>query len=206
MHELHAKVTFRDVLRALPRSAPFLIWSDPVVLDWPPEERMILAQSSNSAHLLERMPGGVHIRPVDGPAGDEVWLIWTYENHPRMPVWPPAYSDTYASAVMRAIGDMVPAMKGYGSDAMRGVVDGGYYCKTPENRPLIGPLAMEGAFVCGALSGYGVMAAHGAAELVAAHVTGGTLPDWSKWFLPSRYESPEYQRMVNEWGALVGQL
>lgn len=42
-------------------------------------------------------------------------------------------------------------------------VDGGYYCKTPENLPLVGPYACDavksGYHVCGATSGYGVMVA-----------------------------------------------
>jgi glycine/D-amino acid oxidase-like deaminating enzyme len=42
-------------------------------------------------------------------------------------------------------------------------VDGGYYCKTPENLPLVGPYKCDtvtaGYYVCGATSGYGVMVA-----------------------------------------------
>jgi glycine/D-amino acid oxidase-like deaminating enzyme len=100
---------------------------------------------------------------------------------------------------------MVPAMKAYGPDTP-GVVDGGYYCKTPENRPLVGPLAVPGAFVCGALSGSGLMAAHALGELAAQHVVEEKLPDYAKWFLPSRYDDPSYQALMKEWGPLVGQL
>ena len=32
------------------------------------------------------------------------------------------------------------------------VIDGGYYCKTQENRPLVGPLPVAGAYMIGALS------------------------------------------------------
>lgn len=43
------------------------------------------------------------------------------------------------------------------------VVDGGYYCKTPENLPLVGPYQCDeiqrGYYICGATSGYGVMVA-----------------------------------------------
>ena len=88
----------------------------------------------------------------------------------------------------------------------RGVVDGGYYCKTPENRPLVGPLPIGGAYVLGALSGYGIMASHAGADLLAAHVAGEALPDYAGAFLPSRYDDPAYRARIAEGGALVGQL
>jgi glycine/D-amino acid oxidase-like deaminating enzyme len=206
IHELHGKITFRDPLGAVPRSAPFLIWTDGMRLDWSDNARERFANDSHDRRLLEEMPGGVHVRPVDLTHGDELYLIWTYENAECAPVWPPAFRASYADAVMRAIVAMVPAMAPYSDQGSAGFVDGGYYCKTKENRPLIGPLAVEGAFVCGALSGYGVMAAHGAADLCAAHVMGAKLPEYSNSFLPSRYNDPEYVRMIEGWGALVGQL
>ena len=101
---------------------------------------------------------------------------------------------------------MVPALRASVTSANDGVVDGGYYCKTPENRPLIGPLPIEGAYVVAALSGSGLMSAHASGELVANHVTGSKLPDYAKWFLPSRYDDPAYRKKVEEWGPLVGQL
>ena len=88
----------------------------------------------------------------------------------------------------------------------RALVDGGYYCKTEENRPVIGPLPVEGAYVLGALSGYGVMGSHAGAELLAAHLTSNRLPDYARWFLPSRYDDPAYRKEVERWGANVGQL
>jgi glycine/D-amino acid oxidase-like deaminating enzyme len=79
------------------------------------------------------------------------------------------------------------------------VVDGGYYAKTRENRPLIGPLPVEGAYILGALSGFGIMAGCGAGELLAAHVTGGDVPDYARWFLLERYEDPDYQALLDDW-------
>jgi glycine/D-amino acid oxidase-like deaminating enzyme len=60
--------------------------------------------------------------------------------------------------------------------------------------------------VIGALSGFGIMASHAAAELLAAHVVGGALPDYAGAFLPSRHDDPAYRARVAEWGARVGQL
>ena len=101
---------------------------------------------------------------------------------------------------------MIPALEPYVAAGARGAIDGGYYCKTPENRPLIGPLAVQGAYVCGALSGSGLMSAHASGELVAHHVLGERLPDYARWFLPSRYDDPAYRALVEQWGPLVGQL
>ena len=58
-------------------------------------------------------------------------------------------------------------------------VDGGYYCKTPDNRPLIGPAAIEGVYLLGALSGFGIMASQAAAELLAAYLLRQPLPGYA---------------------------
>ena len=71
-------------------------------------------------------------------------------------------------------------------------LDGGYYTKTRENRPLVGPLPVEGAFVIGAVSGYGIMSACGVGELLAQHVTGEALPDYAPALMLSRYENVDY--------------
>ncbi len=75
-------------------------------------------------------------------------------------------------------------------------MDGGYYTRTAENQPLIGPLESQGSYVLGALSGFGLMAAMGAGELLAMHVRGTSLPDYARWFVPARYADPGYQAML----------
>ena len=74
-----------------------------------------------------------------------------------------------------------------------------------ENRPLIGPLPVAGAYIYGALSGYGLMAACAGGELLAAHVTGRALPGYAPAFLPARYDDPAYRERLAAWGA-TGQL
>jgi len=101
---------------------------------------------------------------------------------------------------------MLPGMASYFGKGGEGFVDGGYYCKTRENRPLIGPLALEGAYVLGALSGFGIMGSHAGAELLAAHLTSAALPEYAKWFLPSLYDDASYRADIERWGANVGQL
>ena len=205
-HELHAKMTLRDPLGVVRRDAPFIIWQDETQLEWSEGDRHELESNEKTARLARMLPGGVHVRPVDLAHGDELYLIWTFETEKKEYAWPPSFDPHYGEVVLRGAARMIPGLARYVDQRPQGIVDGGYYCKTPENRPLIGPLPVQGAFVLGALSGMGVMSSHASAELLAAHVTGDRLPSYAKWFLPSRYEDPEYRALVEQWGPLVGQL
>ena len=205
-HELHAKVTLRDTRGIVARSLPFLIWNDPVVISWNDAERDEVTRNDQARRSLSPFPGGVHIRPIDGPHGDELYLIWTYDIEPRAYSWPPRFDPSYGEIAIRGSARMMPGMSVYFGTASQAFVDGGYYCKTRENRPLVGPLAVEGAYVLGALSGFGIMASHAGADLLAAHLTGGPMPDYAQWFLPSRYESASYRTEIETLGAQVGQL
>jgi glycine/D-amino acid oxidase-like deaminating enzyme len=205
-HELHAKLTLRDSRRVVSRAIPFLIWNDPVELPWSSSERAKWAPNEQTRRLVAPFPGGVHIRPIDGPNGDEVYIIWTYDIEQRPFAWPPRFDPQYGEVAIRGIARMLPAMSTYFGMGTGGLVDGGYYCKTRENRPLVGPLPVEGAYVLGALSGYGIMGSHAGADLLAAHLTGARLPDYARWFLPSRYDDESYRAEVERWGVNVGQL
>ena len=79
-------------------------------------------------------------------------------------------------------------------------LDGGFYTRTRENRPLVGGMGMDGAYVIGAVSGYGIMSACGVGDLLATHITGGDLPSYASAFTPSRYADPEYQKKLEDWG------
>src|SRR5439155_5293238 len=92
LHELHAKLTIRDTARAVPREAPFVIWSDPTQLEWTDAERRKLESRAETRHLVDALPAGVHVRPVDLEYGDELYLIWTYETEVRPYEWPPTFS------------------------------------------------------------------------------------------------------------------
>lgn len=204
-HELHSKMTIRDRLGVIDRTAPFMIWTDPTTIAWSDDERATLAREGES-RLAQTLPGGVHIRPIDLVHGDELYLIWTFETERREFEWPPTFDAYYPQVLLRGCARMVPGLAPYVAGGEWGYVDGGYYCKTPENRPLIGPLAVGGAFVVGALSGIGIMAGPASGELLAQHVAGTPLPDYARWFLPSRYDDPAYRSLVEQWGPLIGQL
>jgi glycine/D-amino acid oxidase-like deaminating enzyme len=79
-------------------------------------------------------------------------------------------------------------------------VDGGYYTKTRENRFLAGPLPVEGAYVIGALSGYGMMASNGAADLLADYIAERPLPRYAPAFRLDRYDDPAYRKLLENWG------
>lgn len=203
--ELHAKVAYQDRLGAFPRHAPLLIWTDPQRLPWSAAERRSLRDDAQARFLLEQFPQGAHGRP-EGPADSPViLLIWTYDQTPSEPKFPLHFDPHYAEITLRGIATMIPAMAGYFDAPPRPVVDGGYYTKTGENRPLIGPMGPAGAWMIGALSGYGLMSSAAAGELLANHVVGADLPDYADWFRLERYEDPEYLELLKDWGR-SGQL
>ena len=197
--ERHAKVAFNDTLGAMPRSAPMTIWTDPVRLPWSDEERAELAQSEHR-HLLDPFPAGVHGRPEGGGDSPVILLIWTYDAEPMEPRFPVEFDPYYGEIAIRGMSRMVPKLTGYFSRLPRTVVDGGYYTRTRENRLLAGPLPVEGAFILGALSGYGLMSSNGAADLLADHVTGRALPRYAPAFRLERYDDPAYVKLLDTWG------
>lgn len=192
--ERHLKLAFSDRLQALPRTAPLLIWDDPQRLDWTPEERLLLDEMETERPLGGLLPPGAHTRPEGGAASQMAVALWEYDTPEMSPRFPVPQDDLYPEVVLRGLERMLPAMRAYRGHLPRPVVDGGYYVKTPENRPLIGPLPVEGAFVLGALSGFGIMASQGAADLLAAYLTETPLPPYAAAFHPQRYQDPAYRR------------
>jgi glycine/D-amino acid oxidase-like deaminating enzyme len=172
-----------------------LIWNDPQQVSWSEEEREMLAEPAFQ-DLLGPLAGGAHCRP-DGPAdGATVLGLWEYRTDVREPTFPIPEDPMYPELVVRGLSTMVPAVDGYLDRLPQPYVDGGYYTKTSENRPLIGPIGPAGSFVVGALSGYGVMAAPAAGELVAKHVLGFELPGCGRFLSPDRYVDPDYLTLL----------
>jgi len=198
--ELHLKIAIKDHLKAIPRHAPLLIWSDPQSLSWSDEERTLLEAEENSRPLLDVLPSGVHTRPEGGIDSPMVLILWEYQTQPTTPRWPIPIDPYYPDVVVRGLATMLPAVQAYIHQPPRPMIDGGYYTKTRENRPVIGPLPVEGTFIIGALSGFGLMAACGAGELLAAHVAGAELPAYANAFSLERYSDPKYLDLLNRWG------
>ncbi len=190
--ELHLKVAFKEHRRVIPAEAPMLIWSDPQHIDWSQEVAAMLAADPGTRFLLGELPAACHGRPDGNPDSPYVIALWEYRRTVMEPAWPLPPDPLYPELVMRGMSTMVPGLSDYRDRLPYSVVDGGYYTKTAENLPLIGPTSVNGAYTVGALSGFGVMAAAAAGELAALHATGGALPGYSRAFLPSRYEDPGY--------------
>jgi len=205
-NELHGKIAFNDPEGIIPRHVPMMIWEDPVYLCWSEEERQAFEADEDMRWLAEEFPAGVHFRPEGGAGSSSVLAIWTYDIEVHEPVWPPNFQPDYAEIIMRGLARMIPGLSVYLDRMSPPVVDGGYYCKTRENRPLIGPLPVKGAYVNAALSGFGIMAGMAAGELTASHVAGGELPAYASAFLLDRYGDPEYQKLLENWDSGSGQL
>jgi len=201
--ELHLKASIKDSLAVVARDAPLLIWNDPQVLPWEADEHETLAAEEETRWLTQTLPAGAHTRPEG--AGNDILMLWEYQTKVAEPNWPPAMDEQYPEIAMRGLTAMLPRLQEYFGRMPRPQLDGGYYTKTRENLPLVGPLSVEGAYVIGAVSGYGIMAACGVGELLAAHVTRSALPFYAKAFELTRYSDPEYQKKLENWGE-SGQL
>jgi glycine/D-amino acid oxidase-like deaminating enzyme len=197
--ECHLKVSFPDPLGAM-RPAPMLIWLDEQHLPWSEEERAALAEDEESRWLLDKFPWGVHGRPEGHGPNSTFIVLFNYGHGTSDVVFPLPEQPHYPEIALRGMATMVPALREYFGKASRPFVDGGYYIKTRENRPLIGPLPVEGAYISSAYSGFGVMASCAGGELLARHITGATLPDYAPAFLLSRYQDPAYCALLDAWG------
>jgi len=186
VNELHGKVSFEDDAGVIPRDAPLMIWNDAVDLG-----------------ALGTFPPAVHLRPRGARS---LLGVWTYDARVTPATFPPAFPRDYAEIVLRGLAVMCPGLSRYAGGARETIVDGGYYCKAPDNRPLIGPTRIEGVYVLGALSGFGIMASQAAAELLAVHLLDQPVPDYAAAFHPSRFHDPAYRKTLARLDANSGQL
>lgn len=189
--ELHLKVAFRDHLGVIPRDAPMTIWSDTQTIDWSKEERAALMELGRE-DVVGEMPIFCHFRPEGGADSPYIVALWEYHDLVIEPTWPIPEDPLYPEVVMRGLTTMVPGLAEYRERLPESFVDGGYYTKTRENRPLIGPSGVDGVHLLAGMSGFGVMVSAGAADLLATHIAGKPLPDYADAFLLGRYDDPAY--------------
>ena len=183
------KIAFEDVQGVISRRMPFAIDLDGQVIDWTDEERALLADDPATRWLTEPMPGAIHCRPDGGERGRWIKLGWAYNRQPSPPTADLPTDANFPEIVLRGASRLNPGLRAYyGRLPSRLSHYGGYYTMTRENWPLIGPMATKGAFVAGALSGYGTMGACATGALVAAWVLGETLPDFARPLSLARYD------------------
>jgi glycine/D-amino acid oxidase-like deaminating enzyme len=202
--EPHLKVMFNDSLRVVPRDMGLFIWNDPITLPWSDDEKAALAESDETRWLLDELPVGVHGRPEGD--GNMILLQWGYHDAQlELPVFPIPLDGQLPEVALRGMATVIPGLAKYFNQLPKPFIDGGYYARTPENRPLIGPLPVDGAFIIGGFGGFGMQVSCGASDLLAHHILQHELRSYAPAFLFSRYNDPHYQEMLSRWEAL-GQI
>ena len=188
-HIIQQKLAFEDDAGAIGRGQAFMIDLDPQTIDWTAEEAAALASEPDLAHLTKTLPGAIHCRPVGGLNGTWVKLGWAFNQDPTTPRRDPPLDEAFPEIVLRGAARLNPALKTYYGRLPRARSHyGGYYTMTAENWPLIGPMRTPGAYMIGALSGFGTMAAPAAGELCARHVLGLALPNYASALSLERYD------------------
>ncbi len=196
---LQQKVAIQDPLNVVPRDMPFTIFMDEQYLYWSEEEKQLLQAEPDYHWLLGKFPGGLHLKPEGGWDSSWLKLGWAINQTREPPVWSPKLLPEFLDIVLRGASTFVPGMKQYIDNVVKPVPRyGGYYTKTKENLPLIGPLPVPGAYMAGAFSGFGTMTSCAAGELIAAWVAGVELPDYAAQLSPARYDKPEYVASVDK--------
>ena len=205
--EAHYKIAIEDSAGVIDRDTGLVILDDAQCLAWTDDERDELAADESTRWLTEPMPAGIHLRPEGYGASKTVLMLWDYHSAHRfsVPEFPMPDDALYPELVLRGMTSLAPGLAAYVERLPHAYVDGGYYTKTAENRPLVGPSGVRGAYVCAAFSGFGLMAAPACGELLAAQIVGAPRPAYERAFLPTRYDDPAYVARLANWGS-TGQL
>jgi glycine/D-amino acid oxidase-like deaminating enzyme len=190
---LQRKIVIPDPLAVIPRHMPFTIFADSQKLSWSTEEQELIASDPEYQWLLGSFPAGLHIKPE---SKNQIKLGWAYNREPDNPVWEPEDDFDFPNVVLRGASRFIPALKPYVEDLPTPLVQyAGYYSRTDENWPLIGPLSVEGAYTISALAGFGTMTACAAGELCAAWLMNDKPPEkasnYQRQFHPNRYNDPD---------------
>ncbi|MBL8669485.1 MAG: FAD-binding oxidoreductase [Alphaproteobacteria bacterium] len=198
--EPHYKISWKDSERVVPRDAPMMIWLDPQQLPWHAEEREALAADATTRWLTEPFPGGAHGRPDGSGSTGTVLALYNYKNEQAEVVFPLPESEHYGEITLRGMTTMVPGLQVYLDRGARPYVDGGYYMKTPDNRPLIGPTPVAGLHLSCCYSGFGIMASQAGADLLTAHLLDKPLPSHADAFALARFSDPVHLARIATWG------
>lgn len=193
---LQRKIVVPDPKNVIPDNMPFTIYADSQYLDWSKEEKAFFASEKKYEWLMEKFPGGLHIKPE----GEGIKLGWAFQTKKVAPAWETPGFDFFPQVVLKGASLFIPKLLEYENSIPAPVIEyAGYYTRTKENWPLIGPSKMQNVFVVGALAGYGTMGACAAGELCSSHVLNETeLPAYTAYFHPGRYQNQDMTEKINE--------
>ena len=185
---LQRKFIIPDPQNVIPRNMPFTIYADGQSLDWSAEEKTFFASEEKYNWLLAKFPGGLHIKPE----GQGIKMGWAFQTKTVTPTWDYANLELFPQVVLKGASRFIPQLAIYEKNIPTPLIEyAGYYTRTKENWPLIGPTEMEDVFVVGALAGYGTMGACAAGELCTQYLCQETtLPTYAAYFHPARYQNP----------------
>lgn len=163
---LRQKVVVRDPLGIIPRDAPFTIGLD----------------------ATGGRPAGVHVKPDSGGVDAAIKLGWAWDQTPTDPVADPACPVGFPNEVLARAATIVPSLATYLDRPPELIAhDGGFYARTPDGLPVIGPHGPAGGFIAGGLAGFGSMMAAAVGHLVATWVLDESRPDIAAAFDPRRF-------------------
>ncbi len=179
------KFVIPDPLGVVPRDMPFTLYADAQYLPWSAEERDMIAADPGYQWLLGELPAGLHIKPESKA---QIKLGWAFNRKVEEPVWEIPVDVDFPNIVVRGASRFIPGLGRYIDKLPTPVIQyAGYYTRTRENWPLIGPLSAPGLHCAAGLAGYGTMTACAAGELCARHIADKPLPDYARHFHPGRY-------------------
>jgi len=200
---LQRKFIIPDVQHIIPRDMPFTIFADKQYLQWSAEERELIESDPEYNWLLDELPAGLHIKPE---GTNNIKLGWAYNSIAEAPRWETSDDFDFPNITLRGASRFIPSLQPYVDEPPTPIVQfSGYYTRTPENLPLIGPLEIDGLFTVSALAGFGTMAACSAGDLCSGWMMGARLPEYARFFHPDRYGDEALMDEINKVGA-DGQL
>jgi len=192
---LQHKFLIPDPENAIPKDMPFTIFADGQILNWNDDERSLLSESPEFAHLLDAFPAGLHIKPE---GNNHIKMGWAYNRQAAQAHWQPQIKSEFVDIVMRGASRFIPSLAPYIDKLPTPLTQySGYYTRTQDNLPLIGPTQVDGVFVVSGLSGFGTMSACAAGELIANIMSKDTLPQYAKYFSPDRYNNAELMSEIS---------
>ena len=162
-----------------------------------PDEREALAESEATRWLTRTLPAGAHMRPE---GRRHVLLLWPYHTDAVAETFPLEIPDEYTELCLRGLTHGPARPRALPRPVAETLCRWRLLHQDPREPTVACPLPVDGALVHGALSGHGLMACMGAAELCAAHITGATLPDYAPAFDLTRYDDAEYLARLDAWG------